>query len=190
MTTTAGRALLDAMGRQPCDCVAHRHPAETIAAIEREAYEQATLDAARVPSDGLRGVVSVVTWTGHARDLAASETPVDPRPEHRTAGPTFASEAPVGLDAAYRERNALIAALIRSHGWRAEVVMAPDTEGWWIIYAETPQGQVSWHISPDDMDLFRDWPAAFGSRPSPWDGHTTEEKYRRIARLGQEGGTE
>ena len=93
------------------------------------------------------------------------------------------------LDMAYRERNALVAALIRSHGWPAEVVMAPDTEGWWIVYAETPAGQVSWHISPDDMDLFSDWPVAFGSKGSPWDGHTTEEKYRRLAALSREEAT-
>ena len=87
------------------------------------------------------------------------------------------------LDVAYRERNAVVAALIRSHGWPAEVVMAPDTEGWWIVYAETPQGQVSWHIGPDDMDLFSEWPVAFGTARSPWDGHSTEEKYRRLAAL-------
>jgi hypothetical protein len=88
------------------------------------------------------------------------------------------------LNGAYRERNAVVAALIRSNGWPAEVVMAPDTEGWWIVYAETPTGQVSWHIAPEDMDLFRDWPVAFGSHRSPWDGHTTEEKYARLVRLG------
>lgn len=87
------------------------------------------------------------------------------------------------LDGAYRERNRLVAALIRVGGYPAEVVMAPDTEGWWIVYVETPAGQASWHISPDDMDLFRDWPVAFGTRPSPWDGHDTEEKYRRVAAL-------
>ncbi len=102
---------------------------------------------------------------------------------------TADSAAPVteaALNSAYRERNAVVAALIRSNGWKAEVVMAPDTEGWWIVYAETPQGQVSWHIAPEDMDLFRDWPVAFGSRPSPWDGHTTEEKYRRLAAIEAE----
>jgi hypothetical protein len=93
------------------------------------------------------------------------------------------AEARAPLDAAYRERNAVVAALIRSHGWPAEVVMAPDTEGWWIVYAETPQGQVSWHIGPDDMDLFSEWPVAFGTARSPWDGHSTEEKYRRLAAL-------
>ena len=93
------------------------------------------------------------------------------------------AEARAPLDVAYRERNAVVAALIRSHGWPAEVVMAPDTEGWWIVYAETPQGQVSWHIGPDDMDLFSEWPVAFGTARSPWDGHSTEEKYRRLAAL-------
>jgi hypothetical protein len=103
------------------------------------------------------------------------------RPHRHSAPPPASGDA--ALNAAYRERNTLVAALIRSHGWTAEVVMAPDTEGWWIVYAETPTGQVSWHISPDDMDLFSDWPVAFGSRPSPWDGHSTEEKYRRVAAL-------
>ena len=97
--------------------------------------------------------------------------------------PRIEAEARAPLDVAYRERNAVVAALIRSHGWPAEVVMAPDTEGWWIVYAETPQGQVSWHIGPDDMDLFSEWPVAFGTARSPWDGHSTEEKYRRLAAL-------
>lgn len=87
------------------------------------------------------------------------------------------------LDVAYRERAALVAALIRVGGYPAELVIAPDTEDWWIVYAETPAGQVSWHLSPDDLDLFSFLPLKFGSRPSPWDGHTTEEKYRRVAAL-------
>lgn len=112
-------------------------------------------------------------WNDAMRELrVGAATPADSLDALRTA-----------LDAAYRERNALVAALIRVGGYPAEVVMAPDTEGWWIVYAETPAGQVSWHISPDDMDLFRDWPVAFGSKDSPWDGHTTEEKYARLAAL-------
>ena len=86
------------------------------------------------------------------------------------------------LNLAYRERCAVVAALIRVGGYPAQVVMAPDAEGWWIVYAETPAGQVSWHVSPDDMDLFRDIPVAFGTY-SRWDGHTTDEKYRRVAAL-------
>lgn len=83
------------------------------------------------------------------------------------------------LDAAYRERNAVVAALIRVGGYPASLVPAPDAEGWWIVYAETPQGQVSWHVGPDDLDLFDGIPAQYVA----WDRHTTEEKYERVAAL-------
>ena len=89
------------------------------------------------------------------------------------------------LDAAYRERNAVVAALIRTNGWPRWVAMAPDADGWVIAYAETPQGQVSWHVGPDDFDLFADFPTV---APGGWDGHTTEEKYRRLAALSAEQG--
>jgi len=90
------------------------------------------------------------------------------------------------LDNAYRERNAVIAALIRTNGWLASIVPAPDAEGWWIVYAETPQGQVSWHVNPVDMRLF-DGLARQADPDIPhilWDGHTTDEKYERVAMLG------
>jgi hypothetical protein len=59
-------------------------------------------------------------------------------------------------------------------------VPAPDAEGWRIVYAETPQGQVSWHIGSRDADLFADFPTA---PVAGWDGHSTDEKYRRLAAL-------
>lgn len=83
------------------------------------------------------------------------------------------------LDNAYRERNAVVAALIRVGGYRAWRMLAPDAEGWWIVYAETPMGQVSWHVAPVDIRLFDGVPV--GS--DPWDGHSTAEKYDRVARL-------
>ena len=82
-------------------------------------------------------------------------------------------------DGAYRERNAVVAALIRTNGWPTCVVPAPDEDGWWIVYAETPQGQVSWHFGPDD-ESFTGFPMRHAYS---WDGHTTEEKYRRVAAL-------
>lgn len=36
---------------------------------------------------------------------------------------------------------------------------------WPVVYIELPTGQVSWHMP---------------QHPVPWDGHDTEEKYRRI----------
>jgi hypothetical protein len=162
---------------------------------------QQALDAARAaaPDAGLREALEtwvetrlgVHEWHGppewtaeQAYDAAVEEVQAIIGGQNVVPGFPYASPAaPAGLDAAYRERNALVAALIRTNGWPAQIVMAPDTEGWWIVYAETPEGQVSWHVSPDDMDLFSDWPVAFGSHHSPWDGHTTDEKYTRLARL-------
>jgi hypothetical protein len=84
------------------------------------------------------------------------------------------------LDAAYRERNSVVAALIRTNGWPTWIVPAPDADGWWIVYAETPEGQVSWHFGEADRELFADWSTV---APRDWDGHTTDEKYARLARL-------
>ena len=83
------------------------------------------------------------------------------------------------LNAAYRERNTVVAALIRVGGYPSFLVPAPDAEGWWIVYAETPEGQVSWHVAAADLDLFWGVPAAHAK----WDGHDTEEKYRRVNHL-------
>ena len=90
------------------------------------------------------------------------------------------------LDAAYRERAQVVAALVRTNNWRTWRIEAPDAFGWWIVYAETPQGQVSWHVSERDVDLFRWVPVALPDSPG-WDGHSTEEKYQRLARLGPNG---
>lgn len=152
------------------------------------------------------GLTHMDDWTEDANEAArfatrdeaeafigSKFTPPVGEPSARAVEHGFLSPVPAPtLDAAYRERNALVAGLIRVGGFRAEIVMAPDTEGWWIVYVETPAGQLSWHVSPDDMDLFSDWPVAFGTHRSPWDGHTTDEKYRRLARLAadQEGSTE
>lgn len=81
----------------------------------------------------------------------------------------------------YRERAALIAFL----AWTYPSVFAyndPDEPDWAVIYIDSDEGQLSWHISPDDMDLFPHVPVVTAGAPR-WDGHTTEEKYERLARL-------
>jgi hypothetical protein len=40
---------------------------------------------------------------------------------------------------------------------------------------------MSSHVHPDDMDLF-----AHVTEQGTWDGHTTEEKYDRLARIGDD----
>lgn len=80
------------------------------------------------------------------------------------------------LDAAYRERAHLVAHLATCY--KATIGYTdPDEPDWAVILIDLPAGQVAWHISPEDMELFghvrRD-------DDGVWDGHTTEEKYRRL----------
>lgn len=84
-------------------------------------------------------------------------------------------------DGAYRERAQLLA----EFATRYEAYLAytdPDVPTWPVLTVETPTGQMCWHINPADLDLFGhvSWvdPVAIG-----WDGHTTEEKYQRLAAL-------
>lgn len=86
------------------------------------------------------------------------------------------------LNDAYRERAELVAALIRVGGFDASITPAPDAFGWSIVYVETPAGQCSWHIGPNDLDLFDETVAAWRESVE-WDGHSTAEKYQRIASL-------
>lgn len=96
------------------------------------------------------------------------------------------SDAPLELQLAtaqqelrnvYRERAHLLAFL-------AAITPAsigetdPDTPGWPVLTLDGGEnGQMSWHIAPDDADLFHHVPKG----DVPWDGHSTEEKYQRLA---------
>lgn len=81
-------------------------------------------------------------------------------------------------DKAYRERAALVAFLAASYP--SEITQDNADEGWWIVYVTTPTGQMSWHVSDADLDLFDHLPKA---NSVTWDGHTTEQKYERLAEL-------
>lgn len=47
----------------------------------------------------------------------------------------------------------------------AGIRLDPSEPEWPVAYIELPTGQVSWHLP---------------QHPVAWDGHTTEEKYRRV----------
>lgn len=99
---------------------------------------------------------------------------------------------------AYWERNQLVVALSKLYpawlGWHREA----DWEDEWrnIVYITIPtrelcmkmvQGgymanfkrQLSWHIHEDDLEYFDHLKQGLET----WDGHTTEEKYRRLAQI-------
>jgi hypothetical protein len=80
----------------------------------------------------------------------------------------------------YRERAYLVANLAARY---PSYLACNDSDepGWPVVYIHTPLGQMSWHISADDLDLFDH--VLFAELDDPavqWDGHTTEEKYERL----------
>lgn len=78
------------------------------------------------------------------------------------------------LKKVYRERAHLVAALTAHY----PAVWTDDLEDQWrIVYVTFPSGQASWHIAQADWDLFLHLPLVVDN---PWDGHDTDEKYRRV----------
>ena len=80
-------------------------------------------------------------------------------------------------EALYRERHHLVSHLAAIYPAVMVMNADPDAPDWPVIYLTLPTGQVSWHIAPRDMDLFRHVPV--GS--AEWDGHDVVEKYGRLA---------
>lgn len=91
------------------------------------------------------------------------------------------SEMEQRKDAAYLERNQVVAALSKLF---PAGVAKTAIEGWsedWhgCVYIDLPTGQVSWHFHDSQAHLFAHLPLY----EKPWDGHTTEEKYTRLTAL-------
>lgn len=84
-------------------------------------------------------------------------------------------------DAAYEERNKVVAALARLFPSGISRTAIPGWSEEWhgCVYIDLPTGQVSWHYHDSQSGLFSDLPAY----TKEWDGHDTEEKYRRLAAL-------
>lgn len=88
-------------------------------------------------------------------------------------------------DAAYLERNQVVAALASI--FRAGIART-DITGWepaWhgCVYIDLPTGQASWHYHDSHAYLFAHLPPY----TKPWDGHSTEEKYQRLANISRAG---
>jgi hypothetical protein len=84
-------------------------------------------------------------------------------------------------DAAYLERNQVVAALAKCF---PSGIARTAIEGWsedWhgCVYIDLPTGQASWHFHDSHAYLFVGLPAYTGT----WDGHDTPEKYRRLAAI-------
>ena len=92
-------------------------------------------------------------------------------------------------DGAYDERDrcvAALAAMATRLGWSAWLgrhVGDPWDDDWRnIVFINLPFGQVSWHIHDSELPWFSFLPSV---PERPWDGHTTEQKYERLAMLSR-----
>lgn len=93
------------------------------------------------------------------------------------------TETEKSKDDAYWERNQLVCAL--SKLFPACLAKHPEEDKSWdedwrtIVFIILPTGQASWHIHDLEVSLFEahlNWELGI-----VWDGHTTEEKYKRLA---------
>lgn len=87
-------------------------------------------------------------------------------------------------NAVYQERNRLVSFVSRCYP--SYLAPAPDAEpGFnWIVFVETPEGQMSWHLHDDELELFNHCPRW---QSAAWDGHTTDVKYERLLALRPPG---
>lgn len=76
----------------------------------------------------------------------------------------------------YRERAHLVAHLSTVYP-SVGCYNDSDEPGWLVVFIETPVGQMSWNIAPDDTDLFE---GICIVDKYEWDGHSTDEKYRKL----------
>jgi len=87
-------------------------------------------------------------------------------------------------DFAYYERNQLVALLSKVFPSSIGIHEGDDWEIDWrhIIYVNFPSGQASWHIHDSELKHF----THLTVNPFiKWDGHSTEEKYRRVSAIKQ-----
>lgn len=84
-------------------------------------------------------------------------------------------------DGAYLERNQVVATLAKCFpsGIARTAIDGWDEEWHGCVYIDLPTGQVSWHYHDSHAHLF----AGLPPYNRAWDGHSTEEKYQRLAAL-------
>ena len=92
-------------------------------------------------------------------------------------------EAEESKNNAYWERNQLVGVLSRlypSHLARHDEADKTWEDDWRnIVCIHTPVGQATWHLHDNDMPMF----VHLEKGKDHWDGHTTQEKYERLAHL-------
>lgn len=127
----------------------------------------------------VRGALSTNGAEGLGR-LTASQPVMEPDLPDAASRPGVQSDAG-GRDDAYHERNQLVALLAHLYpsGTRQTDIEGWDPEWHGCVYVELPTGQCAWHYHDDEAHLF----ASLPKYTKDWDGHTTDEKYHRVAKF-------
>jgi len=87
------------------------------------------------------------------------------------------------INEVYWERNQLVAVL--SKLFPSHLSRHPDDDKDWeddwrtIVCIHTPVGQATWHVHDDEKNDF----SHLEEKSNDWDGHSTEEKYKRLSML-------
>lgn len=126
-------------------------------------------------------------WNDERVCWVCEQHPTKVFPHDDCAGPGMmatdaVADAEKRRDAAYEERNKVVAALAKCFpsGTAKTAIEGWDPEWHGCVYIDLPTGQVSWHYHDSQAWLFDDLPPYQGE----WDGHDTPEKYKRLAALG------
>ena len=81
---------------------------------------------------------------------------------------------------AYKERNRILSTLTKFL-ISDRAIDNSQPKGWQnIIIIKTIYGQMVWHVHESEMYLFEHLPF---DQNYKWDGHTTEEKYKRLEKI-------
>lgn len=150
-----------------CGCRWKRHADGTFSLYDKRDLPCARCDNSPRPS--LRYEDTVEAYTRGCRERDALQARV--------------AELERDKKGAYVERDRLVCAL--SKIFPSWIARHPDSDtkwddDWrWIVFVSLPTGQATWHIH----DSERQWFAHLPEGANLWDGHTTEEKYRRLAAL-------
>lgn len=82
-------------------------------------------------------------------------------------------------DAAYKERNLVVSALSKVWPAHLSIDATQPKRFQYVVCIHSPAGQLTWHFPSGSLHLF----IHLETKPSDWDGHSTEEKYKRLAAL-------
>ncbi|MGW6009675.1 hypothetical protein [Streptomyces sp. NPDC055210] len=103
-------------------------------------------------------------WKGYADDLARD---LEDRTRER--------------EDVYRERSQLLAWIAALHPSTSVITNSPDEDGRHLLYLTAGGWQMSWHIRPRDIDLFKHVALVdVTDVRAQWDGHGTVQKYERV----------